>query len=116
METERKRYIYNHLGKNLLVEEGKLKTQIRTFSVEHQADFLKSENFIHLKSDRCVFKKLGKSPVYITIHVDNGLVLGNNTKVIDSLMNKLHGNFEANLNWNPKNYLGMELIINKLYN
>lgn len=74
------------------------------------SDFLKKEGFTQLKSDKCVFKNpRTMKTLYIAIHVDDGLIVGEDIQEIKSLMKKMQEKFEVAINENPKLYLGMEI-------
>lgn len=73
-------------------------------------DFLKTENMVPLNTDQCVFKPLNKNKkLFVAVHVDDGLIIGEDLKQIQNLMTKLNKQFDMTINYNPKNYLGMQI-------
>ena len=61
--------------------------------------FLKNE----LKSDKCVFKiGKGKQTLYLAIHVDDGLILGEDESEIQKLLQKMGKQFKMTTTTNPK--------------
>ena len=66
--------------------------------------FLKQENIIQLKSDRCIFKTEDNS-IVMAIHVDDGIIMGKDLEQISLLITKLKETFEVIVNDNPKTYI-----------
>lgn len=71
-------------------------------------NFLKKEGLYQMKTDQCIFRN-EKGTMYLGIHVDDGVVLGNEQSEIKKLLKKLEENFEMMVNENPSHYLGMEI-------
>jgi len=76
-------------------------------------DFLKNEKLKLLMTDQCVFKSTSGYKLFIAIHVDDGIVIGENIQQIKFLMSKLQKQFQTTVNFEPKNYLGMQISKNQ---
>jgi hypothetical protein len=71
-------------------------------------DFLKKRGLNQLITDRSVFKNKDNSLI-LAIHVDDGLVIGDNADVIMNFLRELKTKFDITMDKEPKVYLGMEL-------
>lgn len=102
---------FNHPGKVCLLHKALYGLRQSPFLwFKKLTDFLKQEGLIQLKSDKCVFKNpKGKRIFYLAIHVDDGLILGEDLSEIKCLLKKMQKNFEVTINENPHFYLGLQI-------
>jgi len=63
---------------------------------------------IQLKKDQCIFKSKD-GDIYLAIHVDDGIIIGNDKTKISKLLNKLREEFEITVKKEPKSYLGIDI-------
>ena len=65
---------------------------------------------MQLESDQSVFKLYGsEKKIYLAIHVDDGLLICDDAKEMNKLLNNLKEDFEITVTANPKTYLGLKL-------
>jgi hypothetical protein len=70
--------------------------------------FLKEESLNQLKTDQCIFKNNTNS-LFTAIHVDDGIIIGENERQIKEILAKLENQFQITKITSPKVYLGMEI-------
>jgi hypothetical protein len=61
-----------------------------------------------LKSDKCIFRHIEKD-LYLTVHIDDGIIFSKDNQNINELLLKLKEEFEIKVCQNPKVYLGIEI-------
>lgn len=69
---------------------------------------LVKQGFKQLKTDSCIFKNKTNT-VFISIHVDDGLVVFKCKTELDKLINLLGKDFDIKTEVNPTDYLGIEI-------
>ena len=77
--------------------------------------FLKTLDFESTDDDPCVFYNTDKS-IIIVLHVDDGLIAGNDTKKMLNILNKLHKEFtitHSKIEEKELSYLGMQIKVSK---
>ncbi|UYV80232.1 K02A2.6-like, partial [Cordylochernes scorpioides] len=75
---------------------------------ERLKTFLKSQDFIQLKSEPCLFKT-NKGNMYLAIYVDDGILMGDNEEELNNILEKLSQEFEVKINNDPRTFLGINL-------
>jgi hypothetical protein len=70
--------------------------------------FLKDQKLIQLQVDQCIFKSENRD-MYLAIHVDDGILIGQNLEKMKKLQSKLKEEFQMTFNEEPKCYLGIQL-------
>jgi hypothetical protein len=70
--------------------------------------FLKEKGLNQLKSDQCIFKN-NTNNLYLAIHVDDGIIKGENERQIEEILVKLEKHFQITRNTTQKVYFGMEI-------
>lgn len=65
-----------------------------------------------LKSDKCLFKN-SDGTMMLGIHVDDGILLGDNKESMMKLINNLKEDFEMTYTENPETFLGIEITKTK---
>ena len=70
--------------------------------------FLKEEGLNQLKSDQCIFKNDANS-LFMAIHVDDGIIMGEDERQIEEILLKLENQFQITKTTNPKVYLGIQI-------
>jgi len=71
-------------------------------------DFLKEKGFIPLKSEQCLFKRIDNDMI-LSIYVDDGLLIGSNTCLMDEFLKELNRKFKIKIDKNTQSYVGLEL-------
>lgn len=69
---------------------------------------LKQLGMTQLKSDPCLFKS-EDGKIYLAIHVDDGIIIGEDKGKIKQLQEKLKYEFQMIVNEEPKSYLGIDI-------
>lgn len=73
-------------------------------------EFLTGENLKQLKTDQCVFKTKNKDKkMFLAVHVDDGILFGEDEHQMKILLEGLKKNFEITVQENPTQYLGLEI-------
>lgn len=61
-----------------------------------------------LHTEKCIFKKEDNS-VFLAIHIDDGILFGENAQDLQNILLKLKNVFEITINKNPSSFLGLEI-------
>jgi len=70
--------------------------------------FFKEKGFIPIQSEQCIFKR-SDSDIILSIYVDDGLLIGSNTHLMDMFLKQLNEEFKIKINRDSKSYVGLEL-------
>lgn len=69
--------------------------------------FLKQIGLNQLKTEQCIFKT--DDNVILGLHVDDGIIIGNNVKKMENLLQLIADKFEIKVNENANNFVGIEI-------
>ncbi|KMQ88773.1 integrase core domain protein [Lasius niger] len=62
--------------------------------------FLKNIGFIQSDADKCVYQGIfNKSKILLALYVDDGLIMGNDKKILQNIISQLEANFEITENY-----------------
>jgi len=66
-------------------------------------NFLKEKGFIPIQSEQCIFKR-SDSDIILSIYVDDGLLIGSNTHLMDMFLKQLNEKFKIKIKKDSKSY------------